>query len=264
MLALGLILALPVFMWLGQSALYRIAGLPLSLRISTGGLPRRLQRVSRVLTNLWLAGALLAYPFLCGETPLAYYARLFPMDRSARHLGRGLAASIVYLGLLYCAWVLTDNVRFGVRHSARRLMVRLAPLPLAALLGAGMEELLFRGVLLQGLLNSFNIPAAMTIGVVVFAAAHYVRQVKRRWTFVGHLALGSMLCTAFLCTRTLWLPIGLHAGGIFIIMAVRPFVRYTGPGWLVGASIFPYAGATGVVGLTLLALNIWYLYGASR
>jgi hypothetical protein len=36
-------------------------------------------------------------------------------------------------------------------------------------------------------------------------------------------------------------------------MAARPMVRYVGPGWLVGASIFPYAGVPGVAALLLLS-----------
>ncbi len=47
-------------------------------------------------------------------------------------------------------------------------------------------------------------------------------------------------------------------------MAVRPVVRYTGPAWLVGASIFPYAGAVGIAALVLLTVNMWLVYGGVR
>ena len=98
-------------------------------------------------------------------------------------------------------------------------------------------------------------------GVFVFAAAHYIRGVKRYWTFFGHLALGTLFCVAFYYTRALWLPLGLHAAGILVLSAARPFIRYTGPAWLVGASIFPYAGAVGIVALLALALNVALSYG---
>jgi hypothetical protein len=71
-----------------------------------------------------------------------------------------------------------------------------------------------------------------------------------------------LLCVSFACTGALWLPLGLHGGGILIIMGLRPLVRYVGPPWLVGASIFPYAGAVGVIGLTILTFNMWLLHGA--
>ena len=102
------------------------------------------------------------------------------------------------------------------------------------------------------------------IGTVIFAAAHYVRSVKRYWTFPGHVALGALLCAAFYWTGNVWLSFGVHAGGVLVLMAVRPVVRYTGPAWLVGASIFPYAGAVGIAALVLLTVNMWLVYGGVR
>jgi len=263
MLALGLLALIPILMWLGQSMALRAAGHPLRVRVGTADLPAPARRVNRTLTKVIFAAVLLAYPLLRGQSPLGYYAGLFPWSTRPWELLHGAAAGVLYLALLYLAWMLTDNVRFGVRHDARRLTRRLAGVPFTALLIALVEELLFRGVLLADLLESFNPRVALPIGVAAFAAAHYVRRVKRYWTFPGHLALGTLLCLAFFWTRTLWLPVGLHAGGVLVLMAVRPFVRYTGPAWLVGASIFPYAGAVGVAALLLLTMNVWLSYGAA-
>jgi membrane protease YdiL (CAAX protease family) len=261
MLALGLLALIPIVMWLGQSALLRRAGLPLRVRISAADLPRPLKRANRLVTYAAFAGVLVGYPLLRGQSPIAYYAGFFPLGRRPVELLYGAAAAILYLALLYLAWMLTDNVRFQVRHDRRRLVRRLAGAPLTALVTALVEELLFRALLLAALLESFDPRMAVPIGVVVFAGAHYVRGVKRYWTFPGHLALGTLLCVAFVCTRALWLPIGLHAGGVLMLVAARPLVRYTGPAWLVGASVFPYAGLVGIGGLVLLTINIWLHYG---
>jgi membrane protease YdiL (CAAX protease family) len=264
MLALGVVALVPILMWLGQSALLWRAGLPIRLRIGAADLPRPLKRINRLVTNLAFAAALVGYPLLRGESPLAYYVRFVPLGARPFEALRGAAAAILYLTLLYLAWTVTDNVRFQVRHSAQRLVRRLAGVPLTAVLIALVEELLFRAVLLAGLLDSFAPHIALPVGIVVFAAAHYVRRVKRTWTFAGHLALGTLFCVAFFVTgRSLWLPLGLHAGGVLVLMGVRPFVRYTGPAWLVGASIFPYAGVVGIVALLLLTLNIWLGYGGT-
>jgi membrane protease YdiL (CAAX protease family) len=206
---------------------------------------------------------LLIYPLLRGQSPLAYYVGFFPLGARPLEMLHGAAAAVLYLALLYLAWMVTDNVRFGVRHSAQRLAVRLAGVPLTALLVALVEELLFRAVLLQDLLQSFSPRVALPIGVVAFAGAHYVRRVKRYWTFPGHVALGVLLCLAFFWTRALWLPLGLHAGGVLVLMGVRPLVRYIGPAWLVGASIFPYAGVVGVGALILLTINMWLCFGGA-
>jgi membrane protease YdiL (CAAX protease family) len=263
MLALGLLALVPILMWLGQASALRMAGLPLRVRIDTVDLPAPVRRANRTITKAVFATVLLAYPLLRGRSPLAYYASFFPLGARPREMLYGASAAILYLALLYLAWTLTDNVRFGVRHTAGRLTQRLAGVPFTALLIALVEELLFRAMLLAGLLESLEPWAALPIGIAVFAGAHYIRRVKRYWTFPGHLALGTLLCLAFFWTRAVWLPLGLHAGGVLVLMAVRPLVRYTGPTWLVGASIFPYAGAVGLAALLLLTMNMWLAYGGA-
>ena len=208
------------------------------------------------------AGVLVLYPILRGGSPLSYYRGFFPLNGRASELSMGVAAALIYLGLLYASWLFTDNLYLRPLSDARRLGSRLAAVPLSAVVGAGVEELLFRAMLLAGLMESFKTPVAVVMGTVLFAGAHYVRRVKRYWTFPGHLAVGMLLCVAFACTHALWLPLGLHAGGILIIMGLRPLVRYVGPAWLVGASIFPYAGVVGVIGLSILTFNMWFLLGA--
>lgn len=262
MRALALLLLVPVLMWIGQSIVLRRAGLPLRWRLSSSGLPRGLKSVNRVITNVALASVLLAYPPLKGESIAAYYGRLLPLGGAPAEALHGFAAVTLYLSLLYLAWMLSGNVRFGVRHRPRDLAGRLAVVPFSAILGASIEELMFRAVVLADLLETFPVWAAVAIGATIFAAAHYVRSVKRYWTFPGHVALGVLLCVCFVATRTLWLPIGVHAGGIFAIMGARPLMRSVGPSWLVGASIFPYAGLPGIAGLSLLTWNLWCRFGA--
>jgi len=259
--ALGLLLLIPFALWLSQTVLLWRARLPWRARLNARDLPRGLKRINRVVTGVVFAAVLLAYPLLRGLSPATYYARFFPLGARPRELALGAGAAIVYLSLLYLAWVLSDNVRFRVRHDAARLVRRLLAAPVAALVIALTEEALFRGILLAELLESWDPRVSVVVGIVVFASAHYVRSAKRYWTFPGHLVLATLFCLAFVFTRALWLPIGLHAGGVLVLLAVRPFVRYTGPAWLVGASIFSYAGAAGLTGLGLLIVNLWLRFG---
>jgi len=263
MRALPLLLAVPVGMWRSQSLLLWCGGQAMRWRIGAPDLPRSLERINRFVTNLTFAGVVLTYPLLRGESPWAYYAQFLPLGPRPIELLHGCGASILYLAALYLAWLISGNVRFEVRDDARRLVRHLVGVPLTAIFAAFVEELLFRAMLLAGLLEDFDAHIAVPIGVVVFAAAHYVRSVKRYWTFPGHLALGALFCLAFLYTGALWLPLGLHAGGIVVLMAVRPFIRYSGPAWLVGASIFPYAGVVGVSALAALTINMWISYGGA-
>jgi membrane protease YdiL (CAAX protease family) len=263
MLALGLLTLVPVLMWLGQSVLLVYSGMPLRLRISSGGLPKSLKQANRVIANGSFLTVLLVYPLVLGDRPIAYYAGFLPFGSRPLEFVHGLTVSVLFLGLLYLGWLATDNIRVRVRHGLGTIARRLALVPVMAIFGAAVEELLFRAVLLAGLLKSFEPPTAVIVGSLVFAGAHYVRRVKRYWTFVGHLALGLLLCVAFVTTGTLWLPMGLHAGGILVIMGLRPFLRYNGPEWLVGASVFPYAGLPGIAALVLLTIGVWRQYGGA-
>jgi membrane protease YdiL (CAAX protease family) len=261
MRALALLALIPLTMWVAQSVLLWHAGMPLRWRLSGRDLPRHLKRANRAASYVAFAAVLLGYPLSLGFRPWEYYRAFFPLGARPRELGVGLAAAILYLALLYVAWCASGQVRFEIRHSAARLLRRLSWVPMAAVLIALLEELLFRAVLLKSLLVTQPAALALAIGVVVFAGAHYVRSVKRYWTFAGHLALGTLFCLAFYWTGALWLSLGLHAGGIVVLSAVRPFIRYVGPPWLIGASIFPYAGVVGVTALLLLTLNIGLKYG---
>ena len=261
MTALLLLAIAPVVMWLVQSALLATHGLPIRLRLDAGDAPAIVRTGGRITTQVVLLGILIGYPLLRGQSPVAYYRSLLPRE-GLGDFALGAAAASLFLCTLFLAWIATDLLRVEVHHSRRKWIRRLALLPATALFGAFVEEFLFRGVVMADVMASPTLSRggpwfAVGVSTVVFAVAHYVRAVKRHWTVFGHLALGILLSVAFLQTRSLWLPAGLHAGGILLIMGVRPFVRYRGPAWLVGASIFPFAGVAGIVGLCIMTAYVW-------
>ena len=261
MTALLLLALVPVIMWTVQSVLLRAAGLRLRWRIDPSEAPTHIRAAGRMTTQFCLFAVIACYPFLRQASILDYYRQWLPNNRTAYQSLEGAAAAVLCLALLYLVWLATDRVQIKTHFSSKKLIKRLTLLIPTALFGAFVEELLFRGVVMADLLRT---PAAAPIAVpasaLVFAAAHYVRAVKRRWTFPGHLALGLVLGLAFLRTGALWLPMGIHAGGIFMTMGTRPFFWYKGPAWLTGASIFPFAGAIGIVGLAVLAGFITWHY----
>ncbi len=265
MIAIGLLLLVPFVMWCGQSLLLRLHGLPIRYRLDSGDAPRAVRTWGRVITQGSILALIIAYPPLVqGQSPVAFYGAMLPIDGSFYLFAHGAAAATTCLCVLFAIWIATDRMRVDVHQSRRRWMRRLLLLPATAVFGALAEELLFRGVLFSDLLKTFSPSVTVVIGTLIFASAHYVRAVKRWWTIGGHLALGVLLGVAFLVTdRSLWLPVGLHAGGIMMIMGARPFVRYRGPAWLTGASIFPYAGVFGIVGLGVLTAFVARYYGAS-
>lgn len=263
MTALLLLAAVPIVMWAVQTVQLRAAGLPIRWRIDADGAPKSVRTGGRIVTQASLLGVILLYPLIRGEAILAYYPSLLPVGPILRQFAQGAAASVLFLCALFGAWLATGRLQIDIHHSRKKWIRRVVMLVPTALFGAFVEELLFRGVVLADLLRSPSMSTSMAIGLgaLIFAGAHYVRAVKRRWTFPGHLMLGVLLGVAYVRTGALWLPVGLHAGGIFMIMGIRPFVRYRGPAWITGASIFPFAGVIGIAGLALLTGFVHRYYG---
>lgn len=100
------------------------------------------------------------------------------------------------------------------------------PLGVVGLLGfmaaaAVTEELLFRGVLLRVLEQWLGSWLALTLTAIVFGLGHLSNEHATLW---GALAIaveaGGMLGAAYLATRNLWAPIGIHFGWNFAAAAI--------------------------------------------
>ena len=93
-------------------------------------------------------------------------------------------------------------------HSMKAVL-RQAPtwsnIVMLGLIGPLLEEMLFRGVILQGLLAQHPVGLSLSLGGLLFAIAHGVRKLKYR-TIVGVL-----LGVIFLLTGSLWPCIVFHA-----------------------------------------------------
>jgi len=260
--ALWLLLLVPVASWLGQTVMLKRHGLPIRWRLDTHDAPHSVRAASRLFLQISLAGVIILYPLLGGQSVVGYYGSLLPVSGCVLQLAMGVASVVLFLCLLYGVWMATGRLIVEVHQPRKRWMRRLMLLGPTALVGAFAEELLFRGVLLADLLRSWPALPAVVVASLVFAVAHYVRSVKRYWTLPGHAMLGMLLCLAFLNTQSLWLGIGLHAGGNAMILGTRPFFVNRGPAWITGASVFPYAGVVGIIGLGILVVFVVMHHGS--
>ncbi|MBM2623827.1 CPBP family intramembrane metalloprotease [Actinoplanes sp. LDG1-06] len=81
---------------------------------------------------------------------------------------------------------------------------------------AVLEELVFRGVLFRGIEERFGTTPALVVSALLFGGLHFFNAEGTVW---GALAIavegGLMLGAAYVLTRSLWLPIGLHLGWNF-------------------------------------------------
>jgi membrane protease YdiL (CAAX protease family) len=156
-------------------------------------------------------------------------------------------------------WITLEPSRRGWSLIAKLGRASLTPLPLAL-----MEELVFRGIILEQLSRSFpgTIPGqgvALTLSAALFGAVHFFKEQKRvLLPAVGLFALGWMLGFVYLISgHTIWIPAAFHAAGVWFIQLTRPFASYEGPAWLIGYRSYPICG---VFGLTVMSLLLsWVL-----
>jgi membrane protease YdiL (CAAX protease family) len=131
------------------------------------------------------------------------------------------------------------------------------------------EELSFRGYILQRLAQAWGLPTAVVVSSLIFAMVHALNPNVQPLAMVSLFVAGLLLACAYLVSRSLWLPIGLHLGwnlaeihllgfpgsGIPEPALVRSVVN--GPEVMTGGAFGPEGG---LVGLTATILGIIILF----
>ena len=135
------------------------------------------------------------------------------------------------------------------------------------------EEVLFRGYPLQTLTRANLAWLAILLTSLPFAAIHLQNpNVVRGFTFINTALAGVWLAVAYLRTRSLWLPLGVHwawnwaMGSLFGLpvsgittIAPNPLLHGTdlGPAWLTGGSYGIEGGVACTIALIASTLFIW-------
>ncbi len=117
------------------------------------------------------------------------------------------------------------------------------------LFGALAEELMFRGYPFQHLEKGIGAVGAIAVFSVLYGVLHLSNPGAGRWGVVNTILIGILLSIAYLRTRALWLPWGIHFGwnatlGSFLGLPVSGFRFFnvyarttaTGPWWVTGGS----------------------------
>jgi membrane protease YdiL (CAAX protease family) len=131
------------------------------------------------------------------------------------------------------------------------------------------EEISFRGYIMQGLIRAWGTPVAVIVSSLLFGMVH---SLNPNATLLGVLVIsgaGVLLAIAYLVTKSLWLPIGLHIGWNLVeIHALgfpgsghtEPALLHTvtnGPEWLTGGAFGPEGGLL-VLLVELVGIAILY------
>ncbi|MEN9202969.1 MAG: CPBP family intramembrane metalloprotease [Thermostichus sp. DG_1_6_bins_120] len=129
------------------------------------------------------------------------------------------------------------------------------------------EELFFRGWMLQEMALDYGMAAAAWGSSLIFAMAHFLKplpEILTTWPqFPGLVFMGLLLVQARRWTdNKLGLSLGLHAGWVWGITWVNNlnWIDYTGraPEWVTGIGGNPLAGVMGILflGITFAVLDI--------
>jgi membrane protease YdiL (CAAX protease family) len=163
---------------------------------------------------------------------------LAPNPHWGRDVGSGVLLSVI--PLLFCGALLIALHLYSFRHVF--VWPRLGKVVLAAISVPFIEETFFRGIVLGLLLRTGRKLLSIVAVSALFAAVHFLKGSEREpaivtWTsgfqsigdafagfgdpmmvvaaFATLFLIGCILADARVLTRSLWLPIGLHAGWIF-------------------------------------------------
>ncbi len=217
--------------------------IPLFVFIEATGSDRSDWRFSAIANLLGLLGCGVAAWFLLRRWRLPVRS-LFATDRS-------LPRQLPWITLGVFAYLMIVTVVFGVlaaywpwfNGQLQKVKIPVeGPAWFVALFAAvavpPFEELLFRGVILRGMLARYPVSTALIASAAVFAIPH-VDPVKLPVTFASGIALGWL----YVQTRSLWLPIVTHAlnNGLGVLAASSANAGAPVPIWM--AAVMTIAGA---------------------
>ena len=181
------------------------------------------------------------------------------------------AASLLFAALLT---TLIHGIHFSFDQAgAKPIGQTLFVSTLIFLLAAAAEEFLFRGYPLQTLTRANLAWVGVLLTSLPFAAAHLNNpNVVRGFTFINTALAGLWLAVAYLRTRSLWLPFGLHwswnwTQASLLGLPVSGIERMTpaplfkavnaGPDWLTGGAYGIEGGAACTLALLICTFVIW-------
>lgn len=224
-----------------------------------------------------LAAALLA-GYLCNRWLEGLPWRALGLTRHAGWWRDFIVGSLIGVGSLALAATIAaaaGGLRFTASPRTMLLPVVQTLLMSAVvfIFAALAEEALFRGYPLQTLTRAKLAWLAVLLTSVPFAAVHLQNpNVVKGFTFINTALAGVWLAAAYLRTRSLWLPLGVHwawnwaLGSLFGLpvsgittIAPNPLFHGTdlGPPWLTGGSYGIEGGLACTIALTISTVFIW-------
>jgi len=188
------------------------------------------------------AMSLLSYRWFVRRTEQRHTLAELALPGAAREAGAGVVLG-ASLGLIVAGLLALAGAFIVTGSNGWPIMLRTLP---EQVMVAVFEELIFRAVLFRLIEKRWGVRAALVSSFVLFALAHLPNEGVSVLAVVITGVAGTTLSAAYLLTRRLWLPIGLHFGwnylfdGVFAVPvsghAARGWLQVSmpGPEWLSG------------------------------
>lgn len=194
----------------------------------------------------------------------------FPLSPGwKRQLAGGSFLGLVLVVIAIVPLVIWADVSIAV-HLSGRLAARTAAVLAILIFGALAEELLFRGYPFQRLTEAIGPAGAIATFSVLFGAVHLTNPGASVLGLANTILIGAVLAIAYLRTRALWLPWGIHLGwnaslGLLFGLPVSGLRLFntvarssvTGSRWLTGGSYGIEASLPGVLAVVVGLLLVW-------
>ena len=182
--------------------------------------------------------------------------------------GFGIAAGLIALVMVVSESVGDASVEWTAPGiSPNRMALTLGMLIIAA----AFEELLFRGYPLQILMKGMGFWPGMILMSCIFGLMHSNNQNASRLGVFNTIVAGMMLSLAYLKTRSLWLPYGIHLAwnvgtGMVVGFPLSGFgvvslwtTHISGRPEILGGAYGPEGGLVGTVIFLAGAIAVWKL-----
>jgi uncharacterized protein len=184
-------------------------------------------------------------------------------------IGFAFGAAMVSVAVLLIAIGGTVSFRWRIDGAMlQAAAVQMVVFPIAAL----HEELMFRGYPFQRLTESIGAWPAVIILSLLFAVPHLYNPNSTLFAAFNTAGVGSLLGAAYLVTRSLWLPWGIHWGWNLVLavaygLSVSGFDTdgpvdgsAMGPEWLTGGAYGIEGGASGSIAIVVgFGVLLWVI-----
>jgi membrane protease YdiL (CAAX protease family) len=246
-----------------------------AVRAALGGLPRGSTLVLAIIAVAATIAVLIARRFLDRKTFVSLgFARAAAAWKDLLFgfaLSAAMAGLVLWLMVVF-GFVSNDQVNWAGSATIMLLLSLLLP----NMIIGYWEELVFRGYLLQNMMEGMGLKVAVITSCLLYGLLHASNPNATLLSSAIIVLFGYLRIYGYLSTGLLWLSIGMHIGWNFFQSAVFGFAASghaegqtlishdpTAPDWLSGGEFGP-EGSVLIIPVLLLALFAMYLWTRGR